>query len=271
MSRINDRFAGLQAKGQTGFIPYITAGDPSLERTADLVLELERRGADIVELGVPFSDPLADGPVNQAGAQRALAAGTTLAKILDMVESLRARTQIPIVLFTYYNPVHRFGLERLVARAADAGVDGILALDLPPEEAGDYKRLMDAANLDTIFLITPTSTDERIRLITSVTTGFVYYVSRTGVTGEREEMADTISPMLSKIRSHTDQPIAVGFGISTPEQSRDIGAFADAVVVGSAIVRRIGEIGDAPELLGDVGELVGALVRPLKGDANGHR
>ena len=265
MSRISDRFAELKKRKQAGFIPYITAGDPNLDRTFDMVLEMERRGADIVELGVPFSDPLADGPVNQVSAQRALKAGTTLPKILDTVASIRKQSQIPIVLFTYYNPVHRFGLERMVDRAADAGVDGILALDLPPEEAGDYKASMGARGLDTIFLITPTSRDDRIKLITSVATGFVYYVSRTGVTGERDQLADTVGPMIEKVRAHTSLPIAVGFGISTPEQSRQVGGIADAVVVGSAIVRRVGEIGDDPRLTTEVGDLVEALVRPLKG------
>ena len=270
MGRIESTFATLKKESRKAFVAYITAGDPNLSRTVELVKEFDRRGVDIVELGVPFSDPLADGPVNQAAAQRALAAGTTLPKILDMVESLRRETQIPLVLFTYYNPVHRFGLESLVSRASEAGVDGILALDLPPEEAGDYKQLMDARGLDTVFLITPTSREDRIELITSVSSGFVYYVSRTGVTGERERLADTIGPMVAKIRNHTKQPIAVGFGISSPEQAREIGDLADAVVVGSAIVRRIGEVGDAPELLPEVRELVGALVQPLKGETNGH-
>ncbi|MDA0746438.1 MAG: tryptophan synthase subunit alpha [bacterium] len=265
MRRIEKAFAALKEKGQTGFIAYITAGDPNLETTRALVPELARRGVDIVELGVPFSDPLADGPVNQAAAQRALEAGTRLSHILDMVADLRTETQVPIVLFTYFNPVHQYGLERLVDRAAEVGVDGILALDLPPEEAGEYKRLMDARGLDTIFLMTPTTREPRIRMIASHTTGFVYYVSRTGVTGEQVRVADTVGPMVDKIRAQTDLPIAVGFGVSRPEHAEQIAGYADAVVVGSAIVRRIEEAAGDPELVTRVGAFVETLVRPLRG------
>jgi tryptophan synthase alpha chain len=271
MSRISDAFAGLKQRGQTGFVAYITAGDPDLETTRALVLELERCGVDILELGVPFSDPLADGPEIQRAYQRALRHGISLADVLDLVSDLRKETRIPIVLFTYYNPVHRYGLERLVDRAAEVDIDGILALDLPPEEAGDYKRLMDARGLDTIFLIAPTSRDDRIRLISSCTTGFVYYISRTGVTGERERLADTVRPMVEKIRSHTFKPVAVGFGVSSPEHTAEIAGYADAVVVGSAIVRRIGEKEGDTDLVSHVGDFVKNLVRPLKEERHGNR
>ena len=271
MRRISDTFSGLKQRNRAGFVAFITAGDPDLETTCDLVLEMERRGVDIVELGVPFSDPLADGPVNQASAQRALRNGVSLADILDMVARLRSKTEIPIALFTYFNPIHRYGLERFVERAADAGVDGAVVLDLPLEEAGDYKRLMDGRELDTIFLVTPKSRDDRIRRIASFSTGFIYYVSRTGVTGERDPVSEAIRPMVERIRSHTDTPIAVGFGISRPEQVGEVAHYADAVVVGSAIVRRIGEGEGAPDLVSQIGDFVGTLTRPLKGESDGHR
>ncbi len=267
MSRISDKFSVLKQNGQTGFIAYVTAGDPDLDTTRALVPELERRGVDIVELGVPFSDPLADGPEIQRASQRALRHDVSLADVLDLVSDLRGETGIPIVLFTYYNPIHRYGLERLVDRAVEVGVDGILALDLPPEEAGDYKRLMDARGLDTIFLIAPTSRDDRIRLISSCTTGFVYCISRTGVTGERERLSDAIGSVVARIRNHTSHPIAVGFGVSNPEHTREVAGYADAVVVGSAIVRRIGESEGDPDLVSHVGEFVETLARPLKGGA----
>ena len=271
MSRISDAFSGLKQRGQTGFIAYITAGDPDLETTRALVLELDRRGVDIVELGVPFSDPIADGPVNQVSAQRALRHRVCLADILDLVGDLRSETEIPLVLMTYYNPIHRYGLARFVDRAAGVGVDGALMTDLPPEEGGDYKRLMDEKGLDTIFLLAPTSRDDRIRLISSCTTGFVYYISRTGVTGERERLADTVRPMVEKIRSHTSKPVAVGFGVSSPEHAVEIAGYADAVVVGSAIVRRIGEGEKDPDLVPQIGAFVETLVRPLKGESHGDR
>ena len=264
MGRIADTFDRLREHGWTGFIPYITAGDPDLSTTEALVVELERRGSDLIELGVPFSDPIADGPVNQASAQRALRHRVSLSDILQMVGRLREKTEVPIVLFTYYNPVHRYGLERFVSRAADVGVDGVLALDLPPEEAGDYVALMRNRGLDTIFLIAPNSPDARIRLISSCTTGFVYYVSRTGVTGEREQLSDTIGPTVERIRKYTRNPVAVGFGISRPDQAAEIAGYADAVVVGSAIVRRIEEAEGDPNLISRIGDFVETLARPLR-------
>lgn len=262
--RIGQRFEDLRKVGRTGFVAYITAGDPDLNTTHQVVLELDRQGVDVLELGVPFSDPLADGPVIQEASQRALAAGATLEGVLSMVADVRAETEIPIVLFTYYNPIHRYGVERFVKRAADVGVDGVLMLDLPPEEGGDYKAQMDVHGLDTIFLVTPTTRDDRMKLIASHTRGFVYYVSRTGVTGERDSLADEIQNKVSAICRYTDMPVAVGFGISTPEHVSEIARYADAVVVGSAIVRRIGEYQGDAGLVSKVGAFVGSLIGPLR-------
>ncbi|MDP6777811.1 MAG: tryptophan synthase subunit alpha [Candidatus Latescibacteria bacterium] len=271
MSRLSPTFQRLAEKGRSGFVAYITAGDPDLEATRSIVLEMARRGVDILELGIPFSDPMADGPANQVSAQRALENGVSLGDVLRLVEDLRGETELPIVLFTYYNPVFRYGLEAFVDRASEAGVDGVLALDLPPEEAGEYKRLMDDRELDTIFLITPTTRDDRIRLITSWTTGFVYTVSRTGVTGEQDRLSDTIQPMVDRIRKHTFLPVAVGFGISRPDQVGEVASYADAVVVGSAINRRIGEFQGDPQLVRKIGDFVETLTEPLKGAAHGDR
>lgn len=269
MTRIGKRFEDLKVAGRKGFVAYITAGDPSLALTHQLVLELDRQGVDVLELGVPFSDPLADGPVIQEASQRALNAGATLDGVLDLVSDLRRETEIPIVLFTYFNPIHRMGVARFVTRAKDVGVDGVLMLDLPPEEGVEYKQAMDANGLDTIFLVTPTTRDKRMALLTSKTEGFVYYVSRTGVTGEREHMANTIQDQVARIKAHTDKPIAVGFGISQPDQVAEVAQCADAVVVGSAIVRRIGEYGADADLVAKVGSFVGSLTEPLKEGVHG--
>jgi tryptophan synthase alpha chain len=269
MTRIGKRFEDLKQQGRKGFVAYITAGDPSLEKTHQLVLELDHQGVDVLELGVPFSDPLADGPVIQEASQRALVAGATLNGVLNMVADLRKETEIPIVLFTYFNPIHRMGVEHFVNRAKEVGVDGVLMLDLPPEEGVEYKQLMDAQGVDTIFLVTPTTRDKRIALLASKTTGFLYYVSRTGVTGEREHLADTIGAQIARIQAHTDMPIAVGFGIAQPHQVAEVAESADAVVVGSAIVRRIGEYGADVDLVAKVGAFVGALTEPLKEGAHG--
>jgi len=269
MTRIGKRFDDLKKNGRKGFVAYITAGDPNFEKTHQLVLELERQGVDVLELGVPFSDPLADGPVIQEASQRALKAGATLDGVLNLVANLRKETEIPIVLFTYFNPIHRMGIERFVKRSKEVGVDGVLMLDLPPEEGGEYKQAMDASGLDTVFLVTPTTRDKRIALLTELTTGFVYYVSRTGVTGEREHVADALQEQIDRIRAVTDKPIAVGFGIAQPDQVAEVAAIADAAVVGSAIVRRIGEYGTDVDLVSKVGSFVGALTAPLKEGAHG--
>ena len=265
MGRIDERFANLKSAGHSGFIPYIMAGDPSLDTTVDLVLALEHAGADVIELGMPFSDPLADGPTIQAAGQRALANGTTVADVLKTVEAVRRQSTVPMILMAYCNPVYRYGLKDFVTVCADTGLDGMLLTDLPPEEASAYKEAMHDAGLDTIFLLAPTSREARIKTVTEASTGFVYYVSRAGVTGERHSLSDSLGPMVGQIRSHTDLPIAVGFGISTPEHARAVAELADAAVVGSAIVRRIGEGGSDPHLAKKIGEFAAELAGPLKG------
>jgi tryptophan synthase alpha chain len=265
VNRIARRFEELAAQGKKAFIPYITAGDPTLELTAKLVLEIEKAGADIVEFGVPFSDPVADGVVNQEAAQRALKHNTSLRDIIGLVRRLRVETQIPIVLFTYVNPIFAYGIEAFARDAAEAGVDGVLCVDLPPEEAIEYKRLLDARDIATVFLIAPTSSPERIKLIARESIGFVYYVSRTGVTGERADVAASTNEMVAQIKQHTNTPVAVGFGISTPEQAAQVAGFADGVIVGSAIVRMIGQLGDSPETAGKVGAFVKSLADATKG------
>lgn len=264
MNRIDQRFTSLAESGKAAFIPFITAGDPDLKATEALVLELEKAGADIIEFGVPFSDPLADGPVNQEAAQRALIHHVNLHQIVDTVRELRTKTEIPILLFTYYNPVLAYGVDALAADASDAGVDGILCVDLPPEEAVEYEAAMIAKGIHTVFLLAPTSTDERVQLIAEHSTGFIYYVSRTGVTGEQKSIESSVKTMVDKIKQHTDIPVAVGFGISTPEQSREIAGYGDGVVVGSAIVRMIGELGNSPDMPMQVGAFVKTLADAAK-------
>lgn len=265
MNRIDARFEMLAKKGERAFIPYIVAGDPNLERTAELVLELDRVGADVIELGVPFSDPVADGVANQEGALRALSQNVSLRQIIPMVAAVRKQTQVPILLFTYYNPVLAYGVRQIVEDCASAGVDGILCVDLPPEEAAEYKALMNGRGLSTVFLIAPTSTEERVQKIARHSSGFIYYVSRTGVTGERDSLEDSIKPMVTKIKQYSNTPVAVGFGVSKPEHARQIAEYADGVVVGSAIVRLVGELGDTPEMIRRVGLFVKSLVDATKG------
>ncbi|MFH1007701.1 MAG: tryptophan synthase subunit alpha [Candidatus Latescibacterota bacterium] len=267
MSRMSKRLDALRERGEKGFIAYITAGDPDLTTTRHLITAFEEVGVDGMELGVPFSDPMADGPVNQRAAQRALKGGTSLRDILEMVGDLRKESAMPIDLFTYFNPVFQYGTERFVEDAERFGVDGALVLDVPPEEYGEaFKQSMDQAGLDTVFLLAPTSTDARIRLVCQWATGFIYYVSRTGVTGERNTLAASLPAMVDRIRSHTDKPIGVGFGISDPSQVHEVAASADAVIVGSAIVRRIEERAGDPQLVGEVSRFVGTLTAPLKGN-----
>lgn len=258
-SRISKRFAELRERGETGLVIYIMAGDPDLETTRALILELERSGADIIELGVPFTDPLADGPSIQAANERALAEDVTLDKILALVSDIRTVSQIPILLMTYYNPIFRAGQERVARLAREAGVDGLLITDLPPEEAGEWKSAADAAGVDTIFLLAPTSNQERIDIAAANATGFVYCVSRTGVTGVQSELPTDLRGLLDRIRARTDSPIAVGFGVSKPEHVKQIGEWCDAAVVGSAVVNVIAREGRAA--VAPVGE----LVRGLKG------
>jgi len=264
MNRIDAAFTNLAETGRKGFIPYITAGDPSAEMTVALVRMLEEVGASVIELGVPFSDPLADGVVNQEAAQRALAAGMSMRGVLDIVREIRRSSEIPIVLFTYFNPVFKYGLEQFAEDASGAGIDGVLALDLPPEESDDYKPLLDAGGLATVYLIAPTSTDERVRLITEQATGFVYYVSRTGVTGMRATVDASVRPMVERIKRYTDKPVAVGFGISTRAQAAEIAACADAVVVGSALVKIVGKLGDSADTVTHVRDLAAEIVEGIR-------
>jgi tryptophan synthase alpha chain len=239
MTRISGLFERLKSEGRAALITYITAGDPEPDRTASLVAALERGGADLIELGVPFSDPVADGPVIQRASERALLKGTSLKTVLNIAREIRAQSEIPILLFTYLNPVLRYGLDALARDAAAAGVDGCLMTDLSVEEAEQYVGTMREANLDTVFLAAPTSTPERRKLVARYSTGFVYLVSRTGVTGEKDSLSDSIAPLVKLMREVSDLPLVVGFGISKPEHAAAVGAVADGVVVGSAFVRMI--------------------------------
>ena len=264
MNRIEERFARLQREQQKGFIAYIGAGDPNLEATRQLALAFDTAGVDILELGVPFSDPLADGLVNQVAAQRGLESGTTPPKVLETVAAIRRDSQIPIVLYVYYNLLHHCGLKRFIGEAVNVGVDGLLILDLPPEESGNYESLMNAAECCVIYLIAPTTSDDRIELIVKRGTGFIYYVSREGVTGMQAKVSETIVQMIAKIRAHTHLPIAVGFGISNADQARNVASNAEAIVVGSAIVNQIAKYGNSPDLVHCVGEFVKSLVDAVK-------
>ncbi len=238
-TRIAQRFAGLRASGELGIVAYITAGDPSLDATLKFVLALAEAGADIIELGVPFSDPLADGPTIQRASERALKSGTTLARVLDLVRRIRQSSQVPLILFSYYNPILQMGLEKFARAASEAGADGALATDLTPEESDDYRRILAAHHLDAVFLGAPTSTDERLSKIAAATSGFLYLISRTGVTGAKDTLPDDLPALLRRARAVTQLPIAVGFGISLPGHVSVLGGLADAAVVGSALVSEI--------------------------------
>jgi tryptophan synthase alpha chain len=262
--RISRRFEELASKGQSGFIAYITAGDPSPDATLVIAHALESAGIDVLELGIPFSDPLADGPTIQAASNRALAAGMTVAQSLEIVGRFRANSELPIVLFTYLNPIYAYGFEKFLTHAAAAGADGLLVLDLPPDEAEQDTTLIWSGGLDPIRLVAPTTPSERIAKIVSTAKGFVYYVSREGVTGEQSHLADTISAQVAELRRNTTLPIAVGFGISTIEQTAIVARQADAVVVGSAIVRHIAEHGRVPDLASRVADFVRPLVQATK-------
>lgn len=244
MNRLDKTFKSLKAQNKKAFIPYIMAGDPSLDKTKETVLMLEQSGADIVELGVPFSDPLADGPTIQRAAERALSAGVTLQKVLKFVSNLRQHTKIPVVLMTYYNPIFKYGEERFAKDAATSGVDGVIVPDLPPEEAKTFMNFSREAGLATIFLLAPTSTPDRIKKVARASTGFIYYVSITGITGSKITLDASIREALNNIREITAKPVAVGFGVSTPEEAATVSGFADGVIIGSALVRSLNE---APE------------------------
>src|SRR5246127_5708432 len=238
-TRISKRFAELRASGELGVVAYITAGDPSLDGTLKFVPALAEAGADVIELGVPFSDPLADGPTIQRASERALKSGTTLVRVIDLVRRIRQSSQVPLVLFSYYNPILQMGLDKFAAAAASAGADGVLATDLTPEESADYRRAMATHHLDTIFLGAPTSTDERLAKIADASSGFLYLISRTGVTGAKDALPDHLPALLPRARRVTQLPIAVGFGISLPGHVSVLGGLADAAVVGSALVSEI--------------------------------
>jgi tryptophan synthase alpha chain len=259
MGRIGQTFERLQKTHERALIPYVTAGDPDLEMTKTLVREMVRWGGDLIEIGVPFSDPLADGPIIQRASQRALQGGTTLRKILRLVRELRRDVNAPLILLTYYNPVLRYGEEAFVADALDAGVDGIIVPDLPPEEAQTLMNLTVDTALDMIFLAAPTSTSARLATISEASRGFIYYVSRLGTTGVRDRLADDLRMMVEKVRASTAKPIAVGFGVSLPEHVRLVAEIADGVVVASAILKLIEDLQDRDDVLEQVGDFVTAL------------
>jgi tryptophan synthase alpha chain len=237
--RIARRFRERADAGQLGLVAYITAGDPSLAASEKIVLAAAEAGADVIELGVPFSDPVADGPTIQRASERALRSGTTLAGVIELVRKLRASTEVPLILFTYFNPVLQMGVEKFAEAAGAAGADGVLVTDLPPEEAGDYWNVLHARGLDTVFLAAPTSTDERVAMIAECSSGFLYLISRTGVTGERDSMPEDLPSLARRVRRATKLPLAVGFGISLPEHVSVLGGIADAAVVGSALMAEI--------------------------------
>lgn len=263
-NRIDQRFAELRKSGKKGFVAYISAGDPDLNATLKLAAELESAGVDILELGIPFSDPLADGVVNQSAAQRALEAGTTLPKILEAIRIFRKTSELPIVFFTYLNPIYTYGYERFHKDAAAAGADGVLVLDMPPDEEARNQELHAKSSLRMIRLIAPATPPDRMESICKSAEGFIYCVSREGVTGEQTEIADSLGAQITAVRHHTKLPLVVGFGISTPEQAHTVATHADGVVVGSAIVRRIGEHGKDADLVGRIGDFVRPLVAAVK-------
>jgi tryptophan synthase alpha chain len=267
MTRIEDRFARLRRDRKKAFIVYIGAGDPHLDATRQFALAFDQTGVDVLELGVPFSDPLADGLVNQLAAQRGLESGTTPSKLLAMIAGIRKQSQIPIVLYIYFNLIHKIGMENFIAEAAKAGVDGLLVLDLPPEEAKNYEMLMAKAGMCQIYLVAPTTPEERMAKIVKRGAGFIYYISREGVTGMQSKVAANLAEQVSKIRAHTSLPIAVGFGISNPEQAKLVAREADGAVVGSAVVNQIAQHGKSPELVPKVSAFVKSLADAVKSES----
>ena len=260
MSRIAETFAELKRENRRGFIPFITAGDPDLETTRELIVELARAGATLIELGVPFTDPMADGPVIQRASERALRHSFGLTEILQVVAEARKQTEVPIILFSYFNPLLQFGVDRLAHEAKRAGVDGILVTDLSPEEASEFAGVLRANDLDMIFLVAPTSTDERLHMVAERASGFIYAVSRAGVTGARDQMSAEAEKLVRRVRKFSDLPVAVGFGISKPEQVADVWRYADAAVVGSAIVAEIEHAKSAADAVSRVGQLARELI-----------
>ncbi|HKZ01652.1 MAG TPA: tryptophan synthase subunit alpha [Pyrinomonadaceae bacterium] len=259
MSRISSVFNELRGARKRGFIPFLVAGDPDLDNTAKLLIELGQQGATVIELGIPFSDPMADGPVIQRASERALKHGFGLQDVFETVRRVRSSVATPIVLFSYYNPLMQFGLERLARESKAAGIDGFLVTDLIPEEARDFREILAASSLDLIFLVAPTSSDARLQLVADQASGFIYAVSRAGVTGMRERLSQEAEILVNRVRTFTNLPVAVGFGISTREQVADVWSYADAAVVGSAIVSRI-ETCHANDLASAIGEYVSGLI-----------
>jgi len=260
MSRIKEAFDNLAREQKKGFIPFITAGDPDLETTKHLMIELANVGATLIELGIPFSDPMADGPVIQRASERALRHGFGLSEILDLVRDVRKQTKVPIVLFSYFNPLLQFGLEKLVREAEHAKIDGILVTDLTPEEAGRFSAMLRAHEIDLIFLVAPTSTDERLKMIAERASGFIYAVSRAGITGAREAVSAEAEQLVNRVRLVSDLPVAVGFGISKAEHVAEVWRYADAAVVGSAIVKMIEDKSGNGELVREIGQFTASLI-----------
>lgn len=268
MSRIKATFAILKEQQKTALIPFITAGDPDLEVTAKLVLALADAGADLIELGVPFSDPMADGPTIQAASERALAAGTTLKGVLLLVAEVRKTTQIPLVLMGYYNPVFRYGVENFARDAAAAGVDALLLVDLPPEEVAEISGVMLKSGIDLITLLAPTTPRERMARLAAAAEGYLYYVSMTGVTGAQKISPEDIRVAVAELKQMTDIPVAVGFGITTAADAKAVGSFADGVIVGSALVKIIAEYGQSEKLLSEVTKFIAELKHGLTASAS---
>lgn len=265
MNRIDKKFADLRAEGKKAFIPFITAGDPTMEITVSLVEKLESVGADIIELGVPFSDPVADGPSIQRSSLRSLEHGTSLGDVMATVSKLREQTQIPIAFLTYYNLIFKYGIEKFVQDAVKSGVDGAVIADLPPDEGANLIAAARDRDFATIFLTAPTSTPERVKLVSEACTGFIYCVSLTGVTGARSQISDMLAPTLKLIKKHSDKPVAVGFGVSNPDQAREVAKMADGVIVGSAIINVIESHTDDPDkLISSVEEFAASLVEAVK-------
>lgn len=267
MNGIAEKFGSLRATGRKGFIPFVSAGDPDLETSREIVLMLAKNGADIIELGVPFSDPMADGPTIQASSQRALEQGVTLTNVLAMVRDVRSETDVPIVLFSYLNPLFRYGIERLADDAASAGVDGVLVTDAVDEEAAEIASVLRRRDLDLISLVAPTTSDERLKRIAENASGFIYAVSRAGVTGARDETSTAAEALVARIRKFSDLPVAVGFGISTRDQIEDVWRYADAAVVGSAIVAEIERSTGQADVADRVKAFVASLLPAVAKDA----
>jgi tryptophan synthase alpha chain len=263
MLRITETFAALREKNQPALIPFLTAGDPDMATTAKLVHSLVNNGADLIELGVPFSDPMADGPTIQAASERALAAGASLDKVLQLVTDIRKTCQVPLVLMGYYNPIFRYGAERFAKAAAAAGVDGVLLVDLPPEEASEISTVLKDAGIVMITLLAPTTPPDRMRRLAQAAEGYLYYVSMTGVTGAQQISPQDIRLAVVELKGMSEVPVAVGFGITTVADARAVGEFADGVVVGSALVKIIAEYGQSDELLPQVGEFIASLKQGL--------